>query len=269
MKTRLIYIFLFVSLQAFSQNISEIEIANEYFSMGDLEKAKELYDQLAKSNQNIPYIHQNYFRVLIDLRRFDEGKNYIEKLIRRFPENFNYSLDLGTLYTRKGELDKAKNHFNKIISKLGDDNYRIRVTAQYFINKQLMEWAIATYIEGRKTMKNDLLFSLEMANIHRILNHRDKMVEEYLNYVIQNPSNINYVKNTLQNLLSEPEEMTSLETLLFERVQKDPGMNIYSDLLIWVNLQQKNFYGAFIQARALDKRLTRDGKKVIDVAIIG
>jgi len=268
MKSKLIYVFLFLSLQALSQNINDIELANEYYSKGDLEKAKDLYDQLAKNNQNIPYIHQNYFTILMDLRQFDEAENYIDRLIKKFPENFNYSLDLGTLYTRMGELSKAENYFRKIISKIGDDNYRVRVTAQYFINKQLMEWAIATYMEGRKAMKNDLLFSLEMANIYRILNKRDDMVEEYLNYVIQNPSNINYVKNTLQNLLSEPEEMASLETLLFEKVQQEPTMDIYSELLIWVNLQQKNFYGAFIQARALDKRLKLDGRKVIDVAII-
>jgi len=262
------FVIFIISIPAISQNLNEIEVANEYYAKGDLEKAKDLYDQLARNYQNIPYIHQNYFNVMIDLRQFGEAENYIERLIKKFPENPNYQLDLGTLYTRKGDLDKADNYFKKIISKMGSDNYRIRITAQYFINRQLMEWALATYQEGRKTLKDDLAFSLEMANIYRLLNKRDQMVEEYLNYVIQNPANINYVKNTLQNLLSEPEEMESLEAALYERVQKEPDKDIYTELLIWVNLQQKNFYGAFVQARALDKRQKLDGRKVLDVAII-
>src|SRR5690606_25665293 len=40
----------------------------------------------------------------------------------------------------------------------------------------------------------------------------------------------------------------------------------YSDLLIWVTIQQKNFYASFIQARAYDKRYKREGEKSMEVA---
>ena len=43
-------------------------------------------------------------------------------------------------------------------------------------------------------------------------------------------------------------------------------MEVYSDLLIWVTMQQKNFYASFIQARAYDKRYKREGEKSMEVA---
>src|SRR6185369_17653529 len=43
---------------------------------------------------------------------------------------------------------------------------------------------------------------------------------------------------------------------------------IFSDLLIWVNLQQKNFYGAFVQARAYDKRFKREQSKTLEIGQI-
>jgi outer membrane protein assembly factor BamD (BamD/ComL family) len=39
-------------------------------------------------------------------------------------------------------------------------------------------------------------------------------------------------------------------------------------MLIWVSLQQKNFYGAFVQARAIDKRLQMGGSKILNVGVI-
>ena len=41
---------------------------------------------------------------------------------------------------------------------------------------------------------------------------------------------------------------------------------MYADLLIWVTMQQKNFYASFIQARAYDKRYKREGEKCMEVA---
>ena len=107
-----------------------------------------------------------------------------------------------------------------------------------------------------------------MANLYRLQGKRDEMVGEYLNYVTQTPGNISYVKNLLQILLAKPEELESLERLLTERVQQNPDVEVFSDLLIWVNLQQKNFYGAYIQARAYDKRFRKEASKTLEIAQI-
>jgi TolA-binding protein len=70
----------------------------------------------------------------------------------------------------------------------------------------------------------------------------------------------------MQALLTKPEELESLERLLYDKVQQNPDMEVYSDLLIWVTMQQKNFYASFIQARAYDKRYKKEGEKSMEVA---
>jgi outer membrane protein assembly factor BamD (BamD/ComL family) len=94
------------------------------------------------------------------------------------------------------------------------------------------------------------------------------MIEEYMNFAHQNPANVRYVKNVMQNILTETEELEELETYLIQKVQKHPNDNIYSELLIWANLQMKNFYGAFIQARAMDKRQSTNGSETMEVGMI-
>ncbi|MEO1052940.1 MAG: tetratricopeptide repeat protein [Bacteroidota bacterium] len=251
-----------------AQTSNDIQLANEYYGQGEFEKAKKLYDDLAKDMRNISLIHNNYFFLLRELKAYKEAEKYINRLIKRYPDNIYYRLDLGLLYLSEGKETQSDKYFKDIVKQIRNDNYLTRISAQYFINQQLTDYAVYTFKEGRRYLSNPFAFSLEMANVYRIMNEKDLMVEEYLNYVIQNPSNLNYVKNTLQNLLAKPEELESLETLLYTKIQEEPDNDVYGELLIWVNLQQKNFYGAFIQARAIDKRLRTEGEKCINIGLI-
>ena len=180
-----------------SQNNNQIQLAHEYYSNGELEKAKKLFDDLAKNPRNIPLIHRNYLAILIDLKEFQFAERYVERLTRRFPDNLYYQLDLGLIYRSEENVNRSDAHFKKVIGNIKEDNYKVRITSQYFINKNIMDFAILTYQEARKANDNKLAYSLEMANIYKFLNRKEEMVQEYLNYAVQNPVNINYVKNSL------------------------------------------------------------------------
>lgn len=268
MRYSLLALLLIVTISSFAQNTTEAQLANEYYGQGDYDKAKNIYDDLAKNYANIPLIHNNYFFLLMEMKEYKYAEKYIKRLVKKFPNNLYYQLDQGLLYNNRGDQDQATDYFNKLISRISSDGYRTRITAEYFVSKRLTAFGIKTFEEGRKAIRNEYAYSLEMANIFRIMNEKDRMVQEYLNYVSQNPSNLNYVKNTLQNLLAKPEELESLQKLLISKIQDNPASEIYGELLIWVNLQQKNFYGAFVQARAIDRRLNSEGSRSIDIGLI-
>jgi TolA-binding protein len=249
-----------------AQDTQEIQIANEYYLKGDKGKALSSYSTLAKNSLNIPAIHNNYLALLLDLNMFKEAEHYIEKAIQKFDDRLSYKLDLGFVYLKSGDLAKADKYLKNLIKNSGQDIYRLKSMSDYLASRQLAEYAVAALLEARSVYRSPNLFTLEMANLYRMQGKRDEMVNEYLSYVIQTPGNINYIKNLLQVLLGKPEELESLERLLFDRVQQNPNSEVFSDLLIWVNLQQKNFYGAFIQARAYDKRFKKGEVKTLEIA---
>lgn len=253
---------------SYGQETNEIQIANEYLIKGEKDKALSMYDNLAKNSANIPAIHDNYLNLMLDLGRFKDAENYVERVIRRNEDRLNYRLDLGMVYMRSGDEQKADKYFKSIIKSTADDIHRIRAVSDYLVTHNLAEYASLALLEARSAMHNSTLFTLELANLYRLQGKRDQMVDEYLNYVTQTPANIGYVKNLLQILLTKPEELESLERLLYDRVQQNPGSEVYADLLIWVNLQQKNFYGAYIQSRAYDKRFKKDVPKTLEIAQI-
>lgn len=250
---------------AFGQDVQEVQIANEYNLKGQKDKALSMYQQLAKKNENIPLIHANYFNLLLDLGNYNEAEEYVERLIRR-DGKLNYRLDLGVIYVRSGDINKADKYFKSLIKSQADDAYKLKTTSDYLASRNLTDYAIQALLQARTASNSSSLYMLELANLYRMSGKRDQMVEEYLNYVTQTPANISYVKNLMQILLTKPEELESLEKLLYDKVQKNQNTEVFVDLLIWVNLQQKNFYGAFIQARAYDKRFKKEQSKTLEIA---
>jgi len=244
----------------------QIQLANEYFAKGDKKKAAELYRDLAKNDVNTSFIYNNYVNVLLDLGFYDEAQNFLKKVSRHDPQNLQYRLDFGLTFIKAGDMTKADKYFKELIAENKGNMQRIKVMSDYFMSRSLPDYGIIALTESRQVLGNPYLFCLDLAMLYRVKGNQDKMVQEYLTYVTQSSANIQYVKNVLQALLTKPEELESLEKLLYEKVQQFPDVEVYADLLIWVTMQQKNFYASFIQARAYDKRYKREGEKSMEVA---
>jgi tetratricopeptide (TPR) repeat protein len=255
-----------VSFTLHAQVQEQIQLANEYLAKGDKKKALDLYRDLAKNDVNTSFIYNNYMNVLLDLGLYDEAQNFLKKTSRHDPQNLQYRLDLGLTYIRSGDMTKADKYFKELITENKGNMQRIKVMSDYFMSRSLPDYGIIALSESRQVLGNPYLFCLDLAMLYRVKGSQDKMVQEYLTYVTQSSANIQYVKNVLQALLTKPEELESLEKLLYEKVQQFPDVEVYADLLIWVTMQQKNFYASFIQARAYDKRYKREGEKSMEVA---
>ncbi len=269
MRAALLYTIIFLlTISAYGQTNTQIQLANEYYLQGELNKSLDIYRDLAKKRENIGLIHTNYLDILMSTSQFDEAEKYMKRVLRYYPNNVMYAIDNAIVYKEQEKVDKFDKEIDDLIDNVMNDRHKMRLAAQGFVRKQLPEKALLLYEKIRKSSNQKHSYALELANIHRLMGNKDLMVEEYLNFTEDNPNNIGYVKNVLQNFLTEPDDLENLELLLIEKTQKKPNETIYNELLIWVNLQQKNFRGAFIQARALDRRLKEGGSEVLDIGMI-
>ena len=92
------------------------------------------------------------------------------------------------------------------------------------------------------------------------------MINEYLNLIDYSYSYKRSVQNYLSRAIDFEEEEYKVEILkeeLLIRIQKDPSNHTFSEMLIWLHLQKKQFSSAVVQAKALDRRLDLKGKKSI------
>jgi len=250
-----------------AQDQTEIALANNYLQNGQNEKALALFQELVKQPANIPLIHTPYLELLLEMGKYKQAEEYIDRLNKR-ENNIAYRLDIGYVYYRSGDAARADKYWRQIIQQNIGDTYRARQMVDYFTAHALVDYGVDVYQQLRQKMNNPRMFVLELANLYRLQGKREEMVNEYLNYVTQTPSNLNYIKNLLQILLTKPEEYEALQRVLIERSQRSPESEVFLDLLVWVNLQEKNFSGAFIQARAYDRRFKKEQSKTLEIGQI-
>ena len=246
----------------------QAKLANEYFQQGQFDKARAMFEDLEKNRSVIPLIHANYFRLLLEEQDIKGAEKYLDRVIKSFPGNLNYQVDLAFLYHSVGDQDQLDKYLSSLKKQFQENQYQLSTIAQNLVSHQMYDNAIEFYNTARKLNGRQSAYALDMAALYRMKNDKPKMTEEYINYAEGNPANLAYVKNLFQNILTEPEDQEFLEETLISKIQKDPDNNLYSDLLIWLELQRKNYYVAFIQARALDRRNQQPGDQSMRIARI-
>ena len=105
---------------------------------------------------------------------------------------------------------------------------------------------------------------MELASLYAQTGKTEQMIEELLSLglAIQNKE---VIQNYLQDFLKEEKDQAKFEKVLYEKIQRHPNETFYAEMLIWFFTQKKQFGKAFIQERALDRRLKYNGTKVFDL----
>ncbi|NVK84310.1 MAG: tetratricopeptide repeat protein [Cytophagia bacterium] len=267
-------VVLFSATTLDAQSNDPVDIAEEYLSQGEVEKARDQFEKLAKSRQYIPRIHDSYFSLLLSEKDFDEAEKYLKSVLKQMDGSFRYAIDMGVLYRSMGENERASKYLDDLIDdivKTEDANLRrnnVSILAQMFFQKDFRDKAIRTYQKGREAFGNSDQFALDLATVYRVMNEKENMITEYLRFSKSQPRNVGFVKNSLQRYLTEPEDMDTLEIVLYDFIQEEAGNPIFNELLVWTHLQQKNFSAALRQARALDRRMANNGQNILEVGMI-
>lgn len=265
MKYWILTYIIFTTTICLGQSNQKIGLANAYYQEGEYQKAVSLYRDLSESPLNISFIHNNYLEILYAKQYNDEAEKYLKTVNKIFPNNLSYRVDFVDFYITINDSSKAEKVYQRIESEVLQNLGKLRSAAQYFINKQHREYAERLYLAAREIMRDPNAFAIQLATLYRYTNQKDKMVNEYLKYAAERPGNLRYIKNMLQLSLTEKDELESFIEKIMVELQRSKEKDMYSDLLIWANLQLENFYGAFIQAKAIDKRNQLEGENSLEI----
>ena len=241
------------------------QMAEEYFKNEDCAKAVSYYQKILKKSFDKRSL-KNYTSCLIKTKEWDEADKFFKKQVKS--EGLNapwYFLNWGMLIEAQGKTDEAEKKYGEAMEAFGARVELYKDLAEEFREMQKAEWAQRTLQRAREVAKNENLYRLEMASVYRELNEPESMIAELLSYGILF-RNTEIVQNMLQDFIKAEKEQALLEKVLYEKIQKNPNEAFYNELLVWYQVQRKDFYKAFIQERALDKRFKYSGTRIFDLA---
>jgi tetratricopeptide (TPR) repeat protein len=255
----------FCSLLSNAQEERDRALAYQYFRNGDFDKAVDLFEKLYNDNPNLEY-YQNLFATYKELKDYTSMEKLANKQAKKDRRDARYLIDLGYAYKLQEKTKKATELYDDIVKNLLPEEAFITNTANSFESYREIDYALQTYEKGNKLLRDPLHYSFDIASLYFAQNKNEEAINSLLDFIKANNYEFDKVYSYIQTEQNKPEVYTELESQLYSRIQKNPGEDIYPEVLIWLKLQKKDFAGAFIQARALDKRKNEDGERILNIA---
>jgi tetratricopeptide (TPR) repeat protein len=245
------------------------QLAVQYYQAGEYDKAVIYYEKLYEKSP-ISIYYEYYLNCLILTKNYKKAEKTVKKQSSRNPGDLTYRVDMGRVYNAQGDEGKKTKEFQGAVDAINGSTSANTVIdlANAFLGINETEFAISSLTKGRKELKGVYSFNIELAEVYAIKKDYTSMVNEYLDLLDISPSYQQQVKNALQAKMdADADEKIApvLKTELIKRSQKNPDKTIWSEMLMWYYVQQKNFTAALVQAKAVDKRKHLDGDKVMEL----
>ncbi|MDF7821701.1 tetratricopeptide repeat protein [Runella sp. MFBS21] len=244
---------------------SDADLADAYFQKGECDKVVTLYQKVLRKDFNKIYLRR-YVNCMIKLKNFEEAEKFFKRQ-QKADEKFGYLYTLywGRMLEQMGQVPAATLKYQESIAQAPPkDINAYKDLSEEFREIDNTEAAINALLKGRDMAGNDNLFKMELAALYAQTGKTEQMIEELLSLgvVIQSKE---VIQNYFQDFLREEKDQAKFEKILYEKIQRQPNETFYAEMLIWFLTQKKQFSKAFIQERALDRRLKYNGAKIFDL----
>jgi tetratricopeptide (TPR) repeat protein len=244
------------------------QLATQYYQNKEYDKAIPYYEKIYSKNPT-HYNYHNYLDCLLQIKDVKSAEKLIKKQIKQEPQNLVLWIDLGVLYKVEGDEKQEKEAYEKGIHNLTSDRDQILALGQAFVDSKEYDYALETYKKGKSLMKDQYPFLFEMGNVYKAQGNTSAMIDTYLDALVLSPSYIQSVQDALQISFGEGADQaqnTIIKKELLKYIQRYSDNNIFSELLIWMLIQQKDYDNALVQVKALDKRMHEGGWRVLNLA---
>jgi len=258
-----IVILFFIYNISFSQNS---ELANNYFSKGEYEKASVLYKELYNKNK----VRRDFFKKLLScyqlIEKYDEASNLLTNHQKEFPNQKHLLIEIGYNFQLQHQLENAIPFYEKALKSIEDNPNSGYLIGHTFQDNHLLDYALKAY---NRAMELDpkLPYDAYVAFIYGEKAEIENMFNTYLNMVEKNESYYSTIQRFAGMFITEDSDDPNnvlFRKLLLKRLQGNPS-NSWNMLLSWLYMQQKEYHKSFIQETAIYKRNLEDLTRIVDL----
>jgi tetratricopeptide (TPR) repeat protein len=251
------------SLFSFAQNE---QLAQYFYEKGDFEKAKLSYEELLL---NVPQNTQYFLRVVDcyqQLQQYDLAEKALQARIDKYHQG-NMMVELGYNYQLQKKDLKAKQYYEQALDKIQKTPNEVFAISNAFEKKVLLEYALQCYDLAAGKL-SDYSFNYQKGLLYGQLGKTDMMIEAFLAEAEANPENSIVIQNQFTRFMADGSDASfsdALRKALIVRVQKSQDL-FWNHYLSWFYVQEKELGKAFIQEKAIYKRVPESLSNIINLA---
>ena len=264
---RFIILLALIPFISISQN-NDVQKAQSLFSKGDYDKAVQIYEKLPSNK--LPRFYSSYLYSLNALSKYKEARKVAQKMYLRDKNNLRYLSDVIIFERKNDNKSQANKNLNILIKELKSSPSQALTISNNFNRNEMYDFAIKV-LDATENDNNRSNYLIQRAENYSSLQDYEKMITCLLNLLEYNASRELYVRNkfqkTIYNFGIKNENFNeSLKKLLISYSNKNSKNPIYSDLLVWYFIQNKNYEMAYRQSVSMDLKFGDYDFTLLDIA---
>ncbi|RPG52334.1 MAG: hypothetical protein CBC44_004330 [Flavobacteriales bacterium TMED84] len=264
---RFIILLALMPFISISQN-NDVQKAQIFFSKGEYEKAIQIYENLPANKA--PRFYSSYLYSLNALSKYKEARKVAHKMYLRDKKNLRYLSDVIIFERKNDDKLQASKNLNILIKELKSKPSQALTISNNFNRNEMYDFAIKV-LDATENDNNRTNYLIQKAENYSSLQDYEKMITSLLDLLEYNASRELYVRNkfqkTIYNFGIKNEIFNkSLKKLLISYSNKNSKNPIYSDLLVWYFIQNKNYQMAYRQSVSMDLKFGDYDFTLLDIA---
>lgn len=278
MRLKYQFIILFSFLYAYCSfaQVSELDLqlAQKYYIDAEYEKAILYYNKIAEEPNYKLKIYNNYYSSFIELKQLKNAEKLCKDIIKDFPNKLSTVVDLGLVYGLNNKLEKKSQILDKAIKQISDQTlYNDALDLGLAFEKiGDTDRALLTYLKFEASSKRNIFsFHSKTALLYNKKGEISKMINTFFEMLDQSDNFLNTVQNGLLNSIDFQNNLKEKEILrkfIIKKIQSESQKTIYIELLSWFYMTNNDYENAFTQIKSLDKKLNKNGSKVLELGNI-
>ncbi|MBP6455931.1 MAG: tetratricopeptide repeat protein [Chitinophagaceae bacterium] len=263
----IVFLILLFNVVAFGQD-QLLNVAREHLRSKDYEKAAATFKQLLEYNPDNQEILSSYLESALAIKDYKNAEKVISDNLKKSPNNEFLLLKSAVFYKAIDEKRKSNKALNKYMDLPVQGFQQVKTKAILLENEGFLQEALEVYLkEVKKAGKeNPYLFAEELSILYDKLGNFEKATESLIDLYIAAPNKSESILAAFLQIMQMPEKKPMLKSKIETHIKQNPNMVAYYDLIIWLQIQEKDYAGALNQIIKLDKQYNEDGRRLLNFA---
>lgn len=243
----------FAQTQEFARQTTDRDSAMALYNAGKFEQALVLFEEIYKKTQD-EYAYGYILNCQKALKNYAEAEKVISKRLKKVKDP-KLLIDLGYYQQLQKKDAEARNNYNAALQEIVKNPGLAYTLSEQFSKYALYPEALQAYVIAEQNHPG-LAFHFQKGLIYAEMGDVDKMYQEYLMLIEQSPSYYMNVRERIaRNITDDPSNKTNeiLKTQLIKKIQETQNV-LYTQLLVWLYVEEAQYDKALRQLKALDKR---------------
>jgi len=261
----LFYLATFMWVAALAAQPANEALARQYMENREYAKAADLYEDLSNKNPGDINLYDAYLTSLLMGKQNDKAEKLVSKRKKKYPQVMQYRVDEAFVMEKQGQVPEAEKQYKKVADMADLSVQQYYEAADAFRRRSKYNWVIYVYERGEEQFGFAADFSTRLAQMYMETGNKAKGLEKYVQLVLTSGYAYEQSKQLFEMNVTDSADFATLRTILLRQLQKAPDNFELNDLLKWTFIKTKDWDAAFLQTKALDKRLKEKGLRLIEL----